>query len=367
MFTIDNVADFAGALKFAKKIVTEGNISDVLLEADQDGLQITVTNGLDQLQIQHDCFVQKKAVVVVDLLALERAVTQLKRVAPIVEVIPGEHQTEFCFGSQQIVCLPNKPMSDPFIVERVTPKNRMFIPERLLTDLQKLTAMTSNSRKRPIFTNLHFAKDYVVATDSWRLGMVPSENKNVAGSNVPNYIFSKYLKMSKKQHNSLIAEGFYYQIDSNWGYMYNERFHLRFPLGEGTYPNWRSVIPTELESYMEVSLENNTQLQKQLDVHRAWKRKSEAVLGIKHATFKSIIFYSTANDESTLETEIPAKIPSIMKGIPTKRYGINVSYVLDALAFLGDSVRFYFQGERVPQLIEDDHGRKVVIMPIVLD
>jgi DNA polymerase-3 subunit beta len=233
----------------------------------------------------------------------------------------------------------------------------------LKTTLQRSLFAASTDDTRPVLTSvlLHTHKDslYLAATDSYRL--VEQEIPSEVSGKISNEI---QLLLPARSLNELIRilpdEK---AVELSWD---DAQAELRFEdttlitrLIEGTYPNYRDLIPTSSETSFEVGREELLSVTK---VASLFARESAGGITLSvNEGQQAVSIRSVASQVGENTSEAEAKVSGSGEVTLNSRYLIEALNAMDA-----DAIQFNFTGKVSPCLIVPigKSGQLHVIMPL---
>ncbi len=240
------------------------------------------------------------------------------------------------------------------------------IPGNVLEELiDKTIFCTSKEESRFVLGGIYFeplkdeGKLRAVASDGHRLALLDREVAGIEGVEFEGFIVAR---KAAKQISDIAGEELAVKLGFTNNYVVlwtvNSIFFARTI--EGTYPDYRSVIPENYENVLRVD--------RKLFID-ALKRVSLVI----SERFKPITLELTPEEVilTSQETEMgvaQVKLSASYEGEPLK-VSYNAEYLLDALQIMkSEEVEFKVGGERVPATITGyrDEGFFYLVMPMVL-
>jgi DNA polymerase-3 subunit beta len=225
--------------------------------------------------------------------------------------------------------------------------------------LQQTVLAASSDEARPILTGVylhsHDGMLYIVATDSYRLAeKALIKHKGQISLLIPAGAMQDMLRILGDGDETVHITHDDQQILFRVG-----EVELVSRLIEGSYPDYRKLIPESFETNATLSREDLTNITK---VSSLFARESAGSVTIKvDEVSKQVSINSVASQLGENTASAQAEITG------TGEVTLNSRYILDALHVLtGDKVTFQFNGKLDPSLLSDPANKdyKHVVMPL---
>lgn len=234
------------------------------------------------------------------------------------------------------------------------------IPGKTLrTGLQQVIIAASNDEARPVLTGVYLhtldGKLYAVATDSYRLAekeLMPA--KQEVNLLIPATAMQDLLRILGDHDEDVVVTHDEQQVLFQVGDV-----ELVTRLIEGTYPDYRKLIPKEFATEAVLS---RSELANVTKVSSLFARESAGSITLNVSSKDSLLsIHSIASQlgENTSSANAEAKGDGSIT--------LNSRYLLDALnALSGESVSFGFNGKLEPSVLRDPKAKDYlhVIMPL---
>lgn len=234
------------------------------------------------------------------------------------------------------------------------------VPASLLKKaLQQVVVAVSNDEARPVLTGVYFHTHegnlYIVATDSYRL----AERSLVASKKdisllVPGSAMQDLLRILGDSDETVVISYDEQQVLFTVG-----EIELVSRLIEGSYPDYRKLIPAEFAVTATLSRADFTNITK---VSSLFARESAGSITIRVDEASGQVSINSIASQLG-ENTASATADVVGSGEVT----LNSRYVLDALhVFGGDTVTFRFSGKLDPCLLSDPKNKEYqhVVMPL---
>ena len=226
--------------------------------------------------------------------------------------------------------------------------------------LQQVVLAASSDEARPVLTGVflhtHEGELYMVATDSYRLAeraLQKSKNEDVSLL-VPGSALQDMLRILGDGDESVTLTHDDQQVLFQVG-----EVELVSRLIEGSYPDYRKLIPASFEVTATLSRADFTNITK---VSSLFARESAGSVTIKvDEAKKQVSIRSVASQLGENTASAGAEITG------SGEVTLNSRYLLDALhVFNGDTISFSFNGKLDPCLLTDPNGKdyKHIVMPL---
>jgi len=225
--------------------------------------------------------------------------------------------------------------------------------------LQQVVLAASSDEARPVLTGvyLHSFEDelYMVATDSYRLAeRTLQKTKDKTSLLVPGSAMQDMLRILGDDDEPVVITHDEQQVLLQVG-----EIELVSRLIEGSYPDYRKLIPAKFEVTATLSRADFTNITK---VSSLFARESAGSVTIKvDELSKQVSIRSVASQLGENTASATAEI----KG--SGEVTLNSRFLLDALhVFTGNTIKFSFNGKLDPCLLTDPDGKgyKHIIMPL---
>lgn len=234
------------------------------------------------------------------------------------------------------------------------------VPASLLKKaLQQVVVAVSNDEARPVLTGVYFHTHegnlYIVATDSYRL----AERSLVASKKdisllVPGSAMQDLLRILGDSDETVVISYDEQQVLFTVG-----EIELVSRLIEGSYPDYRKLIPAEFAVTATLSRADFTNITK---VSSLFARESAGSITIRvDEASGQVSINSIASQLGENTASATAEV------VGSGEVTLNSRYVLDALhVFGGDTVTFRFSGKLDPCLLSDPKNKEYqhVVMPL---
>ena len=344
-------------------------LSNVLIEADKDGISLTTTN----LDLGIRCRIKAE-------IKEAGAVTlPVKRLATIVRELPNvdvsfdssaNHQVKIASGGSNFKIMGIGAEEFPKLPDSGDDKSHLLDQGELATMLGNVSYAQSTDETRYILNGVYFnfkeGKLTLVATDGRRLALVGKELAvPTAGAGaiiLPAKTVAELLRLLGKGEKVKIAfneRRAAFQIDTGKesGGL-TDSIHLYSKVVEGNYPNYQQVIPKE--THERIKLERELFLQ---CVHRAALVTSEKSNSVKIKLTANLLEITASSPDFGEAHESMA----ISYSGPDLQVAFNPQFVMDPLrALTKDEVFFELKDEVSPGVFKTLESFVCVIMPVRL-
>ncbi|PID32339.1 DNA polymerase III subunit beta [Candidatus Saccharibacteria bacterium] len=229
----------------------------------------------------------------------------------------------------------------------------------LKTALQQVVLAASGDEARPVLTGVYMhvfeGSLYVVATDSYRLAEKKITSlKSTVSLLIPAAALQELMRVVGDSDDDVTVTHDDQQVLFRVGDV-----ELVTRLIEGTYPDYRKLIPEKYSSLAEIK---KSELQNITKVSSLFARENAGSVTINlDESAQAVSIRSVASQVGENIASAPAKVTG--DGTIT----LNSRYILDALHVIGDdTVRFGFNGKLEPSVIKgaktDDYNH--IVMPL---
>lgn len=332
-------------------------LGNVLLKVVDNRLSVAATN-LD-IAITHyiGSKVSKEGSITVPARLMQDFIASLP--SGVIDLELEDHKLHISSGQYKSTI--NGVAADDFpVMPAISGGDSFDIPSNLLKKgLQQVVFAASTDEARPVLTGVYFhtyeGNLYIAATDSYRLAEKKiAKHKGEVSLLVPAGAMQDMLR--------LVGDG-----DEPVKVTYDEQ-QVLFNVGEvelvsrlidGTYPDYRKLIPQEFAVNSSLSKDDFANITK---VSSLFARESAGSVTIKvDETAKQVSINSVASQLGENTAAASAEVTG--DGEVT----LNSRYLLDALhAFSGEKVSFQFNGKLDPSLLTDPAAKdyKHVVMPL---
>ena len=344
-------------------------LSNVLIEAEKDGISLTTTN----LDLGIRCKIKA------DIKEGGSVTLPVKRLATIVRELPNvdvsfdstaNHQVKIASGGSNFRIMGLGAEEFPKLPDSGDDKSYVFDQGELATMLGNVAYAQSTDETRYILNGVYFnfkdGKLSLVATDGRRLALVGKELTVPAASAgaiiLPAKTVAELLRLLGKGEKVKIAfneRRAAFQIDTGKeaGGL-TDSIYLFSKVVEGNYPNYQQVIPKE--THQRIKLERELFLQ---CVHRAALVTSEKSNSVKIKLTANLLEITASSPDFGEAHESMA----ISYSGPDLQVAFNPQFVMDPLrALTKDEVFFELKDEVSPGVFKTLESFVCVIMPVRL-
>ncbi len=344
-------------------------LSNVLIEADKDGISLTTTN----LDLGIRCKIKA------EVKEGGSVTLPVKRLATIVRELPNvdvsfdstaNHQVKIASGGSNFRIMGLGAEEFPKLPDSGDDKNYSLDQGELATMLGNVAYAQSTDETRYILNGVYFnfkdGKLTLVATDGRRLALVGKELTVPAASAgaiiLPAKTVAELLRLLGKGEKVRIAfneRRAAFQIDTGKeaGGL-TDSIYLFSKVVEGNYPNYQQVIPKE--THQRIKLERELFLQ---CVHRAALVTSEKSNSVKIKLTANLLEITASSPDFGEAHESMA----ISYSGPDLQVAFNPQFVMDPLrALTKDEVFFELKDEVSPGVFKTLESFVCVIMPVRL-
>ena len=344
-------------------------LSNVLIEAEKDGISLTTTN----LDLGIRCKIKA------EIKDGGSVTLPVKRLATIVRELPNvdvsfdssaNHQVKIASGGSNFRIMGLGAEEFPKLPDSDDDKSYNLDQGELATMLGNVAYAQSTDETRYILNGVYFnfkdGKLTLVATDGRRLALVGKELTVPAGSAgaiiLPAKTVAELLRLLGKGEKVKIAfneRRATFQIDTgkeSGGLI--DSIYLFSKVVEGNYPNYQQVIPKE--THQRIKLERELFLQ---CVHRAALVTSEKSNSVKIKLSANLLEITASSPDFGEAHESMA----ISYSGPDLQVAFNPQFVMDPLrALTKDEVFFELKDEVSPGVFKTLESFVCVIMPVRL-
>jgi DNA polymerase-3 subunit beta len=344
-------------------------LSNVLIEADKDGISLTTTN----LDLGIRCRIKA------EVKDGGSVTLPVKRLATIVRELPNvdvsfdstaTHQVKIASGGSNFRIMGIGAEEFPKLPDSGDDKNFTLEQGELATMLSNVSYAQSTDETRYILNGVYFnfkdGKLALVATDGRRLALVSKElavPANSAGAIIlPAKTVAELLRLLGKGDKLKIAfneRRAAFQIETGKDASgLTDSIYLFSKVVEGNYPNYQQVIPKE--THQRIKLERELFLQ---CVHRAALVTSEKSNSVKIKLTANLLEITASSPDFGESHESMA----ISYSGPDLQVAFNPQFVMDPLrALTKDEVFFELKDEVSPGVFKTLESFVCVIMPVRL-
>jgi len=344
-------------------------LSNVLIEADKDGISLTTTN----LDLGIRCKIKA------EVKEGGSVTLPVKRLATIVRELPNvdvsfdstaNHQVKIASGGSNFRIMGIGAEEFPKLPDSGDDKSYSLDQGELATMLGNVAYAQSTDETRYILNGVYFnfkeGKLTLVATDGRRLALVGKEltvpAANAGAIILPAKTVAELLRLLGKGEKVRIAfneRRAAFQIDTGKesGGL-TDSIYLFSKVVEGNYPNYQQVIPKE--THQRIKLERELFLQ---CVHRAALVTSEKSNSVKIKLTANLLEITASSPDFGEAHESMA----ISYSGPDLQVAFNPQFVMDPLrALTKDEVFFELKDEVSPGVFKTLESFVCVIMPVRL-
>ncbi len=344
-------------------------LSNVLIEADKDGISLTTTN----LDLGIRCRIKAEV-------KEGGAVTlPVKRLATIVRELPNvdvafdstaTHQVKIASGGSNFRIMGLGADEFPKLPDTGEDKSFTLEQGELATMLSNVSYAQSTDETRYILNGVYFnfkdGKLALVATDGRRLALVSKEMpvpaSNTGAIILPAKTVAELLRLLGKGEKLQVAfneRRAAFQIETGKDSSgLTDSIYLFSKVVEGNYPNYQQVIPKE--THQRIKLERELFLQ---CVHRAALVTSEKSNSVKIKLTANLLEITASSPDFGESHESMA----ISYSGPDLQVAFNPQFVMDPLrALTKDEVFFELKDEVSPGVFKTLESFVCVIMPVRL-
>lgn len=332
-------------------------LGNVLLKVVDNRLSVAATN-LD-IAITHyiGSKVSKEGSITVPARLMQDFISSLP--SGVIELELEDHKLHISSGQYKSTI--NGVAADDFpVMPAITDGDSFDIPSNTLKKgLQQVVFAASTDEARPVLTGVFFHTHdnnlYIAATDSYRLAEKRlAKQKGDVSLLVPSGAMQDMLRLLSDGDEPVKVTYDEQQVLFNVG-----EVELVSRLIDGTYPEYRKLIPSEFAVNSTLSKDDFANITK---VSSLFARESAGSVTIKvDESEKQVSINSIASQLGENTAAASAEVTG--DGEVT----LNSRYLLDALhAFGGEKVSFQFNGKLDPSLLTDPSAKdyKHVVMPL---
>lgn len=332
----------------------------VLLSTDKDNLKIKATNLDLGIEIDIPAKVEEKGVVAVPGTTLYNYVSNIQTD----QSIKIEHKEgNISIYTPEAQSTINTHSAEDFpTIPRIEEENKVKIPvEDFIKGVKSVGYSASNSTIKPELSSVNIfgegGKIYFVATDSFRLAEKVIPVKGVEDFNsilIPIKNIPEILRILELEEGEVEIE-----IGSNQVSFSTKRLYLTSRLVEGSFPDYKQIIPTEYITEVTVLKQDLVNAMKTTNVFLD--------------KFNQVNFKIDPEDKkfsiSAKNNDIGESTNFINASVSGEEVDINFNhkYVVDCFSFiLSDSVTLFFSGVSKPMIIKgvSDESFMYLVMPM---
>lgn len=332
-------------------------LGNVLLKTVDNRLSVAATN-LD-IAITHyiGSKVSKEGAITVPARLMQDFVSSLP--SGVINLELDEHKLHV--SSDQYKSTINGVAADDFpVMPAIADGSSFELPSSVMKRaLQQTVLAASSDEARPILTGVylhtHEGQLYIVATDSYRLAEKKlMKQKEAVSLLIPYGAMQDMLRLLGDDDEPVRVTHDDQQVVFRVG-----EIELVSRLIDGTYPDYRKLIPSEFAVRATLSRDDFTNITK---VSSLFARESAGSVTIKVDEVSGLVSINSVASQLG-ENTASAKAEITGDGEVT----LNSRYLLDALhVFTGDTITFQFNGKLDPSLLTDpkNDDYKHVVMPL---
>lgn len=237
---------------------------------------------------------------------------------------------------------------------------KILIPRLvILESLQEVNKAISRDETRPILTGIYMtitdSKLTMVATDSYRLAvssvMLENNNENLEVI-IPGKIFEDVVKSTTGDMLSIAITDNQIIMDVAKDTFITRRI-------EGTFPNYKQLIPTDFQTTLKVKKKDLLEAVKRVAILTQHNTSIRLMVSTED---NKLTLISTSQDIGNAKEEVFAEVSGV-----DVEMAYNHNYLLDGInASIGDTINLNVVSPLKPGLIrsEDRDGYMYVIMPV---
>jgi len=237
---------------------------------------------------------------------------------------------------------------------------KIMIPRQIvLESLLEVSKAISRDETRPILTGIYItitdSKLTMVATDSYRLAIssVVIENQtDKMDIIIPGKIFEDVVKSTTGDMISIAMSDNQIVMEVAGDTFITRRI-------EGTFPNYRQLIPTDFETTLKVNKKELTEAVKRVSILTQHNTSIRLTVSAKE---NKLTLTATSQDVGDAKEEVFIEVSGV-----DVEMAYNHNYLLDGInASIGDTINLNIVSPLKPGLIrsEDRDGYMYVIMPV---
>lgn len=356
-------------LSHLQSIVNKKNtlpiLSNILIEADQNSLTLSST----------DMDISIKETINCNILESGSTTLNAQIMFDIIKKLPDTSEIEFISNDSKILtirsnvskfslsCLPK----DDYPIIETNSNGKKFIvkSQTILKLINKTKFAISNEETRYFLNGLYFNVSnsessslmIFVGTDGHRLATSSSKTNHskdeIPGVIIPKKTINELSKLLSENNEEIEID-----ITSNKIIFYIENLTLVSKLIDGTFPDYKRVIPENNHHHLIVN-----RLNLLAAVDRVSTIANEKSPSIKFKLLSNIINLSTINNENSTATE-DIKVKYEGDNI---EIGFNSRYIMDILDNLeGEEIKMSFNDNSTPIIAQEQNSSEVtyVLMPM---
>lgn len=332
-------------------------LGNVLLKVVDNRLSVAATN-LD-IAITHyiGSKVSKEGAITVPARLMQDFIASLP--SGVIDLELTDHKLHISAGQYEST-INGTPAEDFPVMPAITGGSEFEIPSIMLKKgLQQTVLAASADEARPVLTGVYLHTHggflYIVATDSYRLAEKKlAKHKGSVSLLVPSSAMQDLLRLLGDGDEPVRVTHDDQQVLFNVG-----EIELVSRLIDGTYPDYRKLIPAEFAVSASLSKEDFTNITK---VSSLFARESAGSITTKVDESAGTV---SINSVASQLGENTASATAEVTG--SGEVTLNSRYLLDALhVFDGDKVAFRFNGKLDPSLLTDPDNKdyKHIVMPL---
>ena len=356
-----NQKNLKKALGLVEKIVSRNPslpiLNNVLIKTDNGRLRLSSTN----LEVGINCMVGAKIDEVGEIAIPARVSSDfINNVSDEKVTLHTKNNVLFINSDKYKTQILGFDPKDFPIIPKLKEKPVTVIPSGILRyTLYSVADSIAVSETRPelagVYVNLDPKKATFAATDSFRLSEVSFDVKNGSQHSI---IIPRNTVMELIRITSDIDGDIEVKIGDNQISFYNNDFELVSRLIDGSYPDYRKVIPTKFLSRVLVQRDS---LERDIRLAGLFSSNISDVKLV--CSEDSIILRSKNSDKGEIETIVPA----VLKNDPFE-IAVNYHYLLDGLKIIdSEKVVIEFTATGSPLIMKPHDDKKeltYLIMPL---
>lgn len=336
-------------------------LSNILLEAKDKTLTIKSTNLEIGVEVEIPAKIDEEGSVAINAMVFSGFLSNLQKENKIkIESKDGNVKISTNLTSTLIKSLPADDF--PLIPKIVNGDNFSLPAQDFIEGLRSVAFAASVSDIKPEIASVYIYKEesnlFFVATDSFRLAEkkinIKGRTKDFTPIIIPARNISEIIRVFDRLNTELQVNA-----DNNQISFFSESIHLTSRIINGTYPDYRQIMPKNFKTEIVITRED---LVNNLKIANIFSDKFNQI-SLKIKAKENILEITALNQEvgenvSTIITEI--------KGEDTE-VSFNVRYIIDCLSVVyQDSLRLQFMEKDKPLLIRGggDNSFNYIVMPV---
>lgn len=345
-------------------------LSNVLIEAEADHLDLTTTNLDLGIRCRIKASVAQAGSVTLPVRRLASIVRELPNLDVQIEASPN-HQVRIASGGSNFrimgIARDDFPPLPEFADEHTFTLEQAVLGQMLASVAYAQSADESRYFLNGVYFHFHDGRLTLVATDGRRLALVHREIEGASGSGsliLPAKTVAELARLLSKLEKLTVSLAFNerrvaFRIgvpEDASGLI--DQVHLISKVVEGNYPNYQQVIPKEVHQRVKIERELFQQC-----IHRAALVTSDKSNSVKIKLTNNLLEITAASPDFGEAHESLA----VEYSGPDLQVAFNPNFLLDPLrALTKDQIFFELKDEVSPGVFKTDANFLCVIMPVRL-